>query len=877
MKNDLIKFAPTFMGLADNELEILAENFVAGRCPTNSALFKAGDQSEALYLIEKGFVRLTTDSGQNLAALGPGSLLGDSTLFRGATQDVNATSVSDLEFWKLPDRKLRELVLQYPAIGIKLSQNFGGLISQMEDYLMQRLARTQELSSLPRNTLQAIANQLQPRIIHANETLYRAGEMPGGFFMIEAGSFELRPEANTVEPETQRLQAGSILGALALLTNKPYTNTAVALEESLLWVLPVENFQAVNSRHPGLRRSLGRNARSRLGRADQAQAALRLTQMPLFAEVPPQSMQSLAQRMVLQHLPAGERVYRIGEAGDALYLIESGEIELTEENPNGVVEEKARISAGGFFGEMSLFTGLIRTEDATATRNTNLWILYKADLDDLAVHHPAIGKAISQGLATRLSDTQIDRGEERFHKFPLLADLNATDLKQVTQHLQPTRFRAGDQIYRASSPADALYLLEKGQVRIQPLSGGSRMVGPTEAFGERSLLTNQPRNSSAIAESDADVWVLSKKDFDLLVTRYPSIAINVSRILSQRLAEPSNNGGMGAYEPFESAMVTPTPRRQRATARSTGPIENRGGLAESFANMSGGAKLRLTLLILLILFILGIVLPVTLYSLIYGTTAFNGTSFSVTSRALSAVYAMGSYQVAAEDKNMAAAIAAADSAVLPTATYTPFPTSTPTPVLNKLLAAAIAPAEATLVPTMEAQAVEQPQAASLQNLVAPAPAGPPPAEEAKAAAAPVQAARAWDPRLDQLGVTVEEAQVPSGQPYWRLIDAHWADEQQAGGTHHIYMEVLDENGNRIVGQPVNVWWGDGNTPGVTEDKTPPDYSWNFQMYAAGYAYNAKVEGMPSDILHGAGMGSIEKRNYGIHVSYYLTFKKTIKP
>ncbi|CAN5642181.1 hypothetical protein BH10CHL1_BH10CHL1_16610 [soil metagenome] len=875
MKNDLIKFAPTFIGLADNELEILAQNFVAGRCPTNSALFKAGDQSEALYLIEKGFVRLTTDSGQNLAALGPGSLLGDATLFRGATQDVNATSVSDLEFWKLPDRKLRELVLQYPAIGIKLSQNFGSLISQMEDYLMQRLARTQELSSLPRNTLQAIANQLQPRIIHANETLYRAGEMPAGLFMIEAGSFELRPEANTVEPEIQRLQAGSILGALALLTNKPYTNSAVALEESLLWVLPAENFQTVNSRHPGLRRSLGRNARSRLGRADQAQAALRLTQMPLFAEVPPQSMQALAQRMVLQHLPAGERVYRIGEAGDALYLIESGEIELTEENPNGVVEEKARISAGGFFGEMSLFTGLIRTEDATATRNTNLWILYKSDLDDLAVHHPAIGKAISQGLASRLSDTQIDRGEERFHKFPLLADLNSTDLKQVTQHLQPTRFRAGDQIYRASSPADALYLLEKGQVRIQPLSGGSRMVGPTEAFGERSLLTNQPRNSSAIAESDVDVWVLNKKDFDMLVNRYPSIAINVSRILSQRLAEPSNNGGgMGAYEPFESTMVTPVPRRQRAAARGTGQSENRGGLAESFTNMSGGAKLRLALLILLILFILGVVLPFTLISLIRGTTAASGASLSMTSRALSAVYAMGSYQVAAEDKNMAAVIAAADSAVPPTPTYTPFPTNTPIAAVSTPSSALVNAPEATLVPTMQAQAVEQPQIAALQNLVGAA--APPPAEEAKAAAAPAQPARAWDPRLDQLGVTVEEAQVPVGQPYWRLIDAHWEDEQQAGGTHHIYMEVLDENGNRIVGQPVNVWWGDGNTPGVTEAKTPPDYSWNFQMYAAGYAYNAKVEGLPSDILHGAGMGSIEKRNYGIHVSYFLTFKKTIK-
>jgi CRP-like cAMP-binding protein len=874
VRNDLIKFAPTFMGLADRELEVLAESFVAAHCPGNSVLFKAGDQSEALYLIEKGFVRLTTENGHNLAALGPGSLIGDATLFRGATQDVNAVSVSDLDFWKLPDRKLRELVLQHPAIGIQLSKNFGSLLAQMEDYLVQRLARTTELSGLPRNTLQAIANQLQPRPINANETLYRAGEMPAGLFIIERGGFELRPEANSPEQEPQQLQAGAILGALALLTNKPYTSTAIATDESLLWVLPVENFQAVNSRNPGLRRSLGRNVRSRLGKADQTQAVLRLAQMPLFAEIPPQSMQAIVQRMVLQHLPAGERVYRIGEAGDALYLIESGEIELTEENPNGVVEEKARIGTNGFFGEMSLFSGLIRTEDATATRNTNLWILYKADLDDLAVHHPAIGKALSQGLANRLSADQIDRSEDRFRNFQLLADLNPTDMKQVIQHLRPTRFRAGEQIYRASSPADALYLLEKGQVRIQPLNGGNWIVGPGEAFGERSLLTNQPRNSTAFAETDADVWMLNKKDFDTLVTRYPSLAINISRILSQRFTDAPGGTAMAPYEP----AVIPPPgapsRRQRAGAR---PVQSqeRTGFADWFAGLSGGAKLRLALIILLILFIIGVVVPSVVWSIMTGASIANGTSLSITSRALAAVYSLGSYDVAALDDDMAQALAAADSEAPPTPTYTPLPTNTPMATGTPVAIAMVA--EATLMPTMAPVDLQQPelQAETLEITERTAPLEAPPPEPVAAAAASIP--RAWDPRLNQLGVTVEEANVPSGQQYWQLIEGRWASEAEAGGTHHIYVELLDENGNRVVGQPVTVWWGEGSTTGPTEDKAPPDYGFNFQMYAAGYAYNVKVEGMPSDILHGAGMGSIEQRNYGIHVSYYLTYRKTTKP
>ena len=66
-------------------------------------------------------------------------------------------------------------------------------------------------------------------------------------------------------------------------------------------------------------------------------------------------------------------------------------------------------------------------------------------------------------------------------------------------------------------------------------------------------------------------------------------------------------------------------------------------------------------------------------------------------------------------------------------------------------------------------------------------------------------------------------------------------------------------------------------PVPTEDKAPPDYGYNYQMYAAGNAYNVKVEGLPSEILHGAGMGDVERPNYGIHTAFYITYKRTTKP
>lgn len=895
MKNELIKFAPLFAGLTDGERELLAAAFIEGQSAAQSALLKAGERSDSMYLIGQGFVSLTTHSGTNLATLGPGSLIGDAGLFRNAPQDVNAVALSELHYWQLSDRRLRDIILQQPSIGLKLGRNFGAQLAQMEDYLAQRLSKAPELTGLPVHTFQIIAARLQPREIKAKDAIYRAGEPPMGLFLVESGAIELRSEVETNGEKVQTLAPGALFGGLALLTNKPYAQTAVATQDSMVWALPAEDFATISHQHPGLRRTMARATRVRLGKADQSQVVLRLAQMPLFAEANSPALQAIAQRMVLQHAPAGERVYMMGDGSDAIYFIESGEVELTAENSSGVVEELARVGNGGFFGDVGLLTGQSRTEDATAIRNTNLWILYKSDLDALAAQYPEIGKALSQALSTRLAEQEKSQSEERFRQFDLLSELGPTELKQVVDHLRPMRYRAGEQIFRASTPADTLYLLEKGEVRLTALNGGGWILGSGEAFGERALLANQPHNNSASAETDVDVWTLSKQDFDMLMNRYPSLAISMSRILSQRLSQsqpqsprdggyPYDEGGFEeegeelSYEPSVGAgMAANVPsRRRRVVAEQqmrqaqlppqTAPSQGFGGW---FSSLSILQRIQLAVLIVLIIFVIFVVAPLSLLSLLQGTSVARGAELgsarSSLLNAINAVYAVGSYELASSDKDLAEALAMADKAVPPTPTYTPGPTPTNIPTSTPLPTPTFTPVPTSTPPPTAAPFVQQfiPQEA-------------PPTAAPEVVAVAVAPSRVWDPRLDQLRVKVEDAPAAPGQQYWKLIEARWADEQESGGKHHIYVEVLDENGNRIVGHPVTVWWGDGSYTGGVEDKAPPDFGFNYQMYAAGNAYNIKVEGMPSDIVYGAGMGDIERPDWGIHTSIYLTYQKATK-
>jgi CRP-like cAMP-binding protein len=62
-------------------------------------------------------------------------------------------------------------------------------------------------------------------------------------------------------------------------------------------------------------------------------------------------------------------------------------------------------------------------------------------------------------------------------------------------------------------------------------------LGADEFFGEMALLTGKPRSTAAQAAAHTNLWVLYRSDFEDLVSRYPSISLALSKVLSQRLAE----------------------------------------------------------------------------------------------------------------------------------------------------------------------------------------------------------------------------------------------------------------------------------------------------------------------------------------------------
>jgi CRP-like cAMP-binding protein len=96
-------------------------------------------------------------------------------------------------------------------------------------------------------------------------------------------------------------------------------------------------------------------------------------------------------------------------------------------------------------------------------------------------------------------------------------------------------FKAGEIIFREGDPAEELFVVKTGTVEIRL---GNRLLDTLperSIFGEMALIDHGPRSATAVAATDATVVPVGEKQFLLLVSRTPYFALNVMRVLVQRL------------------------------------------------------------------------------------------------------------------------------------------------------------------------------------------------------------------------------------------------------------------------------------------------------------------------------------------------------
>lgn len=122
----------------------------------------------------------------------------------------------------------------------------------------------------------------------------------------------------------------------------------------------------------------------------------------------------------------------------------------------------------------------------------------------------------------------------------IFQDLDATQMKSIETSMAMTTCEPGRVFFRAEDPAEVLFVLKKGEVVLSRMNqDGKRLITATlregTVFGEMPILGQRLQSTDAEALTECTICSMSRRDVQDLITRYPTVGLRITEVLSQRL------------------------------------------------------------------------------------------------------------------------------------------------------------------------------------------------------------------------------------------------------------------------------------------------------------------------------------------------------
>jgi CRP/FNR family transcriptional regulator, cyclic AMP receptor protein len=130
-----------------------------------------------------------------------------------------------------------------------------------------------------------------------------------------------------------------------------------------------------------------------------------LRSVPLFASLDDDAARELRSLLSDKRVPQNTRLFRQGDKGDAMYLIESGRVRISIRDEEEQEVILAELAQGDFFGEMSIIDGRQRSADANVIDDAQLAILSRDAFLSFVRSNPDVALEMLSALTDRLRRT----------------------------------------------------------------------------------------------------------------------------------------------------------------------------------------------------------------------------------------------------------------------------------------------------------------------------------------------------------------------------------------------------------------------------------------------------------------------------------------
>lgn len=123
--------------------------------------------------------------------------------------------------------------------------------------------------------------------------------------------------------------------------------------------------------------------------------------IPIFGSLPEEAFTRLAPSLNDALFAPGDYIVRQGDPSGDMYVVVRGAVDVTVDGEGGKKQFVAKLEAGQFFGELSVFTGERRTANVIATTPVECLVVDKPSLMALFDWRPELAEDIAQVITSR--------------------------------------------------------------------------------------------------------------------------------------------------------------------------------------------------------------------------------------------------------------------------------------------------------------------------------------------------------------------------------------------------------------------------------------------------------------------------------------------
>jgi len=260
-----------------------------------------------------------------------------------------------------------------------------------------------------------------------------------------------------------------------------------------------------------------------------------LAASPLFGRLDRAARAELSDHLSFVTLAAGETLFRQGDPGDSMYLVERGLLEVRTHAADGTIQVLDRLDSGAGVGEMALLTGRPRTADVVAVVDSRLLRVAKVGFDRLVERHPAVASGFAVAITPRIKRLQLAGLLVR-----LFGDLEPAALHAMQKQMPWRRLADGEALFQQGEIGTSMYLVVNGRFQVVLPATDEEPervlgeIGAGETVGEYALLTDDVRSATIYATRDTDVVEMTRPVFETLTREHPRAMAEVARIIVQR-------------------------------------------------------------------------------------------------------------------------------------------------------------------------------------------------------------------------------------------------------------------------------------------------------------------------------------------------------